>query len=624
MEGAMRSFHGWALWPMVFSGVVGLTACGGNQGNEGLSGDGRSRAAAGSTSPLPSNERTVALLSEAAALNRAELKRAALSTTAHDGLATVLSSAGASKAATPGIPYLPTPAFRFYNSSVGAHFYTSSVMERDQLIALAPFLSYEGLAFMVSNFASSGLSVVHRFLNVRNGVHFYTISEDERAFVSANLPQFRYEGPAFLASQVPGAGLRPLHRFFLRSKGYHFYTASESEKARIEANLSAVYTYEGVAYYVLEQPAPEPFVGALPHSGVTDQQCYQTGGSTLVACDSAGALSLSSQQDGHRVSLHGMGYSERPNGSGGNHARTECVVDNVTGLVWEGKTESGVRAGGATFTHYTDPTVRQRYDATLGYVRPTITEINALTNSIGYVNHVNSIALCGFTDWRLPELSELVGLVDYGVTGAGLKIQTAWFPHTSTNGYWTKGTTGPTSTSASFVDFRTGQIQSGERAAFPGLPKAIRLVRGSGKDQQAACPATPTDSRFALNGELVTDRKTGLVWNRCSHGQSWNGSTCTGTASSLTHEQALQQVPSGGWRLPNVKELVSLADPWCGAATIDPSAFPGTTATRYWSASPVVDDPLQAWTVDFSNAYVSPIGRSGPSTSQARWVRTPS
>ncbi|MCB2017095.1 MAG: DUF1566 domain-containing protein [Hydrogenophaga sp.] len=516
------------------------------------------------------------------------------------------------------------PAFRFYNSSVGSHFYTSSVMERDQLIALATFLSYEGQAFMVSNFATSGLSVVHRFLNLRNGVHFYTISEDEKAFVSANLPQFQYEGPAFLASQVPGAGLKPLHRFYLRSKGYHFYTASESEKARIEANLSAIYTYEGVAYYVLEQSTPEPFVGALPHSGVTNQQCYQAGSSTLVPCDSPGALSLSSQQDGHRVSQSAMSYSELPNGSGGTYARTECVVDNVTGLVWEGKAADGTRAGSATFTHYTDPTVGQRYDGTLGYVRPTLSEINALTNSLGYVSHVNSIALCGFTDWRLPERSELVTLVNYGITGAGLKIQTDWFPHTSTNGYWTKGITGPSSWLADFVDFGTGQTRSGERNAFPGIPKAIRLVRGPGRDLQAVCPSIPTAWRFVLDGDLVTDRKTGLIWGRCGHGQSWNGSACTGSASSVTHEQALQQVPAGGWRLPNVKELASLADPWCGAATIDTAAFPGTTATRYWSASPVVDDPAQVWTVDFSSAHVSPVGRSGSSTSQVRWVRTPS
>lgn len=614
----MKKFHQRATLPMVIVWALGLAACGGNQGEERLSG-----VKAGSESTaIPGSEQTAALLTKAASLNRAELQRSARTVSHDQGAA--LSSAGRSKASNPAASYLPTPAFRFYNSRVGSHFYTSSAMERDQLIALASDFSYEGQAFLVTAFASPGLSVVHRFFNLQNGVHFYTISEDEKAFVSANLPQFHYEGPAYLASQVPGAGLRPLHRFYLRSKGYHFYTTSESEKTHIEANLGAIYTYEGVAYYVLEQAPAEPFVGVLPHSGVTSQQCYQAGGSTLVACDSSGALSLNSQQDGQRFTQHAMSYGELPNGSGGSYARTECVVDNVTGLVWEGKTASGIRAGSATFTHYTDPTAGQRYDGTLGYVRPTLTEINALTNSIGYVNHVNSVALCGFTDWRLPERSELVGLVNYGVAGAGLKIQTAWFPHTSTNGYWAKGTTGPGSWRADYVDFQTGQTQSGERNAFPGVPKAIRLVRGPGKDVQAVCPSMPTASRFALDGDRVTDHKTGLVWARCGHGQSWNGSACTGTASSLTHEQALQQVPAGGWRLPNVKELASLADPWCGVAAIDTTAFPGTTGTRYWSASPVVDDSTQAWTVDFSEGHVLPLARVGSTSAQVRWVRAPS
>ncbi|MCX8501042.1 MAG: DUF1566 domain-containing protein [Alphaproteobacteria bacterium] len=38
---------------------------------------------------------------------------------------------------------------------------------------------------------------------------------------------------------------------------------------------------------------------------------------------------------------------------------------------------------------------------------PTQAEIDAPTNTVGYVNYVNRIALCGFTDWRLPTLKEL-------------------------------------------------------------------------------------------------------------------------------------------------------------------------------------------------------------------------
>ena len=86
--------------------------------------------------------------------------------------------------------------------------------------------------------------------------------------------------------------------------------------------------------------------------------------------------------------------------------------------------------------------------------------------------------------------------------------------------------------------------------------------------------------------------KPNLVWQRCSLGQTWNGSTCDGDADSSTWIDALQagsalQEASGGdWRLPNIKELVSLAvyDSSESAAVLT-STFPNTAAGSYWSSS---------------------------------------
>jgi hypothetical protein len=145
-----------------------------------------------------------------------------------------------------------SPAYRFFNASTGAHFYTIDAVERTNLQAnLSSPFKFEGAAFSVGSSASAGLSPVHRFYNAQTGVHFYTISEAERVKTMATLPQFTYEGVAYYASQVAGTGLVPLYRFFLPSKGFHFYTASESEKASIQANQNGTYSYEGIAYYVL-------------------------------------------------------------------------------------------------------------------------------------------------------------------------------------------------------------------------------------------------------------------------------------------------------------------------------------------------------------------------------------
>ena len=143
------------------------------------------------------------------------------------------------------------PVYRFYNSSTGAHFFTTSTTERDSIVAtLSPPFSLEGAAFSVASAFSPGLSPVHRFFNTQTGVHFYTISESERASVAATLPQFIYEGIAYHASQVNGQGLTPIYRFYVPSKGFHFYTASSTERDNIIATLSSVYSYEGPAYYV--------------------------------------------------------------------------------------------------------------------------------------------------------------------------------------------------------------------------------------------------------------------------------------------------------------------------------------------------------------------------------------
>ncbi len=124
---------------------------------------------------------------------------------------------------------------------------------------------------------------------------------------------------------------------------------------------------------------------------------------------------------------------------------------------------------------------------------------------------------------------------------------------------------------------------------------------------QAACPSWPTAERFTLNGAEATDHRTGLVWARCSVGQSWSGSACTGTVSELTHDAALAHAQSlSGWRLPNVKELASLADKGCAFPSIDRTAFPGLTefAPGFWTSTPSFGDSGQVWFVSFGSGVI--------------------
>ncbi len=119
---------------------------------------------------------------------------------------------------------------------------------------------------------------------------------------------------------------------------------------------------------------------------------------------------------------------------------------------------------------------------------------------------------------------------------------------------------------------------------------------------------------------LVTDSKTGLTWRRCSEGQSFSGGTCTGSASTYTHEQALAYAKTqSGWRLPNVKELASLADSTVIGPAINATAFPATPAFNTWASSPYAGDSGAAWIVYFADGSVSVSARA--SSAHLRLVR---
>jgi hypothetical protein len=129
---------------------------------------------------------------------------------------------------------------------------------------------------------------------------------------------------------------------------------------------------------------------------------------------------------------------------------------------------------------------------------------------------------------------------------------------------------------------------------------------------QAACPSPPPAglaTRFTISsdGLEVTDHKTRLVWARCSVGQVWNGVTCSGDVSPMDHTRAMAlgvQVPYAGWRLPNVKELVSLADNGCPTPSIDTTTFPNAPSFNgYWTSTPFAGTTGFAYSVYFADGF---------------------
>ncbi len=146
-------------------------------------------------------------------------------------------------------------------------------------------------------------------------------------------------------------------------------------------------------------------------------------------------------------------------------------------------------------------------------------------------------------------------------------------------------------------------------SGFSGLKRTslITLLACLGAAGDACAQA-----RFAysLDGTEVVDSQYGLVWRRCSEGQTWTASSCTGNPTIFTHEEALIYAKKQiGWRLPNIKELSSLVDASRFNPAIDGNAFPLTANAIYWSSTPDVRVPALAWSVDFGMGSVVSTGR---------------
>ena len=134
---------------------------------------------------------------------------------------------------------------------------------------------------------------------------------------------------------------------------------------------------------------------------------------------------------------------------------------------------------------------------------------------------------------------------------------------------------------------------------------AVAAIANAQTCDDSITPTTP-DNRFSDNGDgTVTDKTTNLIWMRCALGQTWDGSTCTGSATTYTWQQALQEAEgytfagSSGWRVPSIKELASIVELSCYNPAINQEVFPHTPSDWFWTASPYAPNSYDAWIVSF-------------------------
>ena len=108
------------------------------------------------------------------------------------------------------------------------------------------------------------------------------------------------------------------------------------------------------------------------------------------------------------------------------------VKDNVTGLIWENKTDDGtIHDKDNTYTWYdSNPSTN---GGNAGFP-------GAGTNTEAFIKDLNDANFGGHADWRLPTIKELAYLVDNSIPDPGPTIDANYFSDTNSSFFWSSST----------------------------------------------------------------------------------------------------------------------------------------------------------------------------------------
>ncbi|MFZ3137338.1 MAG: DUF1566 domain-containing protein [Thermodesulfovibrionales bacterium] len=276
----------------------------------------------------------------------------------------------------------------------------------------------------------------------------------------------------------------------------------------------------------------------------------------------------------------------------------DCVTDNLTGLMWA---KNANLAGEMTWQ-----------------------------SALDYVASMNSGAgLCGYNDWRLPNIKELRSLVDYTQYNPPLPVDNP-FVNLYWAYYWSSTTCmGPTDYAWVIVTW-SGRVEDlgkghGSGPVWPvraesnlsktGQTKCFNTsgteisCTGTGQDGEIRAGVAWPNPRFTVSGDCVTDNLTGLIWAK-------NANLPKGPKEWQQALDYIASINSGAglcghydWRLPNVNELESLVNAGKEVSEIEEKwlngqGFINVQSTRYWTSTTMAEQTVDAWLVNMYDGDV--------------------
>ncbi|MBI5050104.1 MAG: DUF1566 domain-containing protein, partial [Nitrospirae bacterium] len=273
---------------------------------------------------------------------------------------------------------------------------------------------------------------------------------------------------------------------------------------------------------------------SLPHGGViqlpqTGQtKCYDTTGIEISCADTG--------QDGEIQA--GVAWPN-PRFTVGTGTEADCVTDNLTGLMWA---KNGTLAG-----------TRKNWNDAIDYA--------------------NNLTLCGYSDWRLPNVNELESLVN-AETNTVTWLNSNGFTNVQSSSYyyyWSSTTNAGRTYDAWYVNMWDGYVSYTSKNSYSFYVWPVR----SGQSY-------PQPAQLWETGQT-----------KCYDSSGW--------------ENNLTLCGYSDWRLPNRKELRSLIDYESYAALPAGHPFTNVQSDRYWSSTTYASYTgyaYYAWYVDMWGGFV--------------------
>jgi len=255
-----------------------------------------------------------------------------------------------------------------------------------------------------------------------------------------------------------------------------------------------------------------------------------------------------------------------------------------------------------------EPSYKDNGDGTVTDLNTNLMWVQARGQKMSWDDAVRGQSACrvgGYGDWRLPTIKELYSLIEFtgAASGAGQGgrpfIDTQYFQFVygdPSRGErpidcqdWSAtqyvGKTMMFNDTVFGVNFADGRIKGypkiDPRTRAPHMLYA-RYVRGN--------PAYGVNN-FADNGDgTITDKATGLMWQKSDSGSAMNW------RDALAYAQKLTLAGHTDWRLPSVKELQSIVDytraPMVtNSAALDPIFNVTNIESYFWSSTTHLDGP---------------------------------